>query len=375
MIRRRPLLLATLAAPSLAYAQEIGSATRPIRIGATAGPHAQVLEKVREIAARDGLVLRITEFQDYIQPNAALAAGDLDVAEAAYDRSIRAAPEQLYAYLARAQVGERQAEFEAAAADYGRVIALEPGNVEAYIGRGNLAVLQAQGDLARYQAALDDFNRALALDAENQAARLGRAGLFLDRAAFRGDPTDLERALTELDALGGRAASPAANLLRARVLAARGDVAGAWDVLAAPVISATTDVRVGVADREAARAAVAVAGREWAEAAMAAEAALRADPRRWEAYRLLAEAELGGGDAAAALSSAERLLARWPEDGASLVLRGLALIELGRREEAEEALATARDRLKASPVYQARIAQVLQTRPSATPRPVAATRG
>ena len=78
MIRRRPLLLATLAAPSLAYAQEIGSATRPIRIGATAGPHAQVLEKVREIAARDGLVLRITEFQDYIQPNAALAAGDLD---------------------------------------------------------------------------------------------------------------------------------------------------------------------------------------------------------------------------------------------------------------------------------------------------------
>jgi D-methionine transport system substrate-binding protein len=82
MIRRRPLLLAALAAPSLApslaRAQEIGSAARPIRIGATAGPHAQVLEKVKEVAARDGLVLRITEFQDYIQPNAALAAGDLD---------------------------------------------------------------------------------------------------------------------------------------------------------------------------------------------------------------------------------------------------------------------------------------------------------
>jgi D-methionine transport system substrate-binding protein len=36
------------------------------------------MEKVRDIAARDGLVLRIVEFTDYIQPNAALAAGDLD---------------------------------------------------------------------------------------------------------------------------------------------------------------------------------------------------------------------------------------------------------------------------------------------------------
>lgn len=75
---RRPLLLAALALPATARAQEVGSAQRPLRIGVTAGPHAQVMEKVRAIAARDGLALRITEFQDYIQPNAALAAGDLD---------------------------------------------------------------------------------------------------------------------------------------------------------------------------------------------------------------------------------------------------------------------------------------------------------
>ncbi|MBS7811583.1 MetQ/NlpA family ABC transporter substrate-binding protein [Roseococcus pinisoli] len=78
MISRRPLLLAGLALPTAALAQEIGSAQRPLRIGVTAGPHAQVMEKVREIAARSGLTLRIVEFQDYIQPNAALAAGDLD---------------------------------------------------------------------------------------------------------------------------------------------------------------------------------------------------------------------------------------------------------------------------------------------------------
>jgi D-methionine transport system substrate-binding protein len=78
MIRRRTLVAAALALPAAAHAQEIGSAQRPLRIGVTAGPHAQVMEKVREIAARDGLAIRIVEFQDYIQPNVALAAGDLD---------------------------------------------------------------------------------------------------------------------------------------------------------------------------------------------------------------------------------------------------------------------------------------------------------
>jgi D-methionine transport system substrate-binding protein len=78
MIRRRTLVAASLALPAVAHAQDIGSAQRPLRIGVTAGPHAQVMEKVREIAARDGLAIRIVEFQDYIQPNVALSAGDLD---------------------------------------------------------------------------------------------------------------------------------------------------------------------------------------------------------------------------------------------------------------------------------------------------------
>ena len=75
--RRRLAVLAALP-PVAALAQDVGTAQRPIRVGVTAGPHAQTMEKVREIAARDGLVLRIVEFTDYIQPNAALAAGDLD---------------------------------------------------------------------------------------------------------------------------------------------------------------------------------------------------------------------------------------------------------------------------------------------------------
>lgn len=78
MLSRRLFTLAAVAAPSIAMAQEVGTAQRPIRIAGTAGPHSQVLDKVKEIAARDGLNLRVIEFRDYIQPNAALAAGDLD---------------------------------------------------------------------------------------------------------------------------------------------------------------------------------------------------------------------------------------------------------------------------------------------------------
>ena len=48
-----------------------------VRIAVTAGPHAQIAEVARTVAARDGLVLQIVEFQDYIQPNAALDAGDV----------------------------------------------------------------------------------------------------------------------------------------------------------------------------------------------------------------------------------------------------------------------------------------------------------
>jgi D-methionine transport system substrate-binding protein len=53
-------------------------AAEVIRLGVTAGPHAQIAEVAKKVAARDGLEIRIVEFQDYIQPNAALDAGDLD---------------------------------------------------------------------------------------------------------------------------------------------------------------------------------------------------------------------------------------------------------------------------------------------------------
>ncbi len=51
---------------------------KPIKIGVTGGPHAQIMEQVKKVAAKDGLNIQVVEFSDYVQPNAALAAGDLD---------------------------------------------------------------------------------------------------------------------------------------------------------------------------------------------------------------------------------------------------------------------------------------------------------
>lgn len=49
-----------------------------LKIGTMSGPDAQIWTEVTKVAARDGLKLKVIEFNDYVQPNAALDAGDLD---------------------------------------------------------------------------------------------------------------------------------------------------------------------------------------------------------------------------------------------------------------------------------------------------------
>jgi D-methionine transport system substrate-binding protein len=79
---RRSLLLAApglvLARGAFGQAAAIGTAARPLRAGVTSGVHAQVLEQVRDVLAKDGFVVRITEFSDFIQPNVALQGGEID---------------------------------------------------------------------------------------------------------------------------------------------------------------------------------------------------------------------------------------------------------------------------------------------------------
>ena len=50
---------------------------KEIKIGATAGPHAQVAEAVAKEAQKQGIDLKVVEFSDYVTPDKALADGDI----------------------------------------------------------------------------------------------------------------------------------------------------------------------------------------------------------------------------------------------------------------------------------------------------------
>ncbi len=53
---------------------------KEIVVGATAGPHAEVVEAAAKEAEKNGLKVNVKEFSDYVTPDQALADGDLDLA-------------------------------------------------------------------------------------------------------------------------------------------------------------------------------------------------------------------------------------------------------------------------------------------------------
>ncbi|BCP52380.1 hypothetical protein K32_09970 [Kaistia sp. 32K] len=68
-----------LAAAALALSTFTGAhAGEKLTVGATAIPHAEILEFVKPIVAKQGVDLDIRVFTDYIQPNAQLVSGELD---------------------------------------------------------------------------------------------------------------------------------------------------------------------------------------------------------------------------------------------------------------------------------------------------------
>lgn len=52
--------------------------TNVLKIGATAVPHAEILNFVKPILAKEGVELKIVEFSDYVQPNISLNDKELD---------------------------------------------------------------------------------------------------------------------------------------------------------------------------------------------------------------------------------------------------------------------------------------------------------
>ncbi|MDZ5453951.1 MetQ/NlpA family ABC transporter substrate-binding protein [Labrys sp. ZIDIC5] len=76
-LTRRSVLALAAASLFAAPAAALASSTR-IRIGATPGPMAETLEAAKPVAAKLGLDIEVIEFSDYVVPNAALDAGEIE---------------------------------------------------------------------------------------------------------------------------------------------------------------------------------------------------------------------------------------------------------------------------------------------------------
>lgn len=77
IIRRAALATAAALALSLSL-PALAQQGQTIRIGVSPGPHAEILEQVKPLLAEKGIALRIVEFSDYVVPNQALDAGELE---------------------------------------------------------------------------------------------------------------------------------------------------------------------------------------------------------------------------------------------------------------------------------------------------------
>jgi D-methionine transport system substrate-binding protein len=77
------MLRRTFVAATLLALSACGGGAKPdpnrLTIAATAVPHAEILEQVKPILAKDGLNLEIRVFNDYVQPNLQVDQGQIDV--------------------------------------------------------------------------------------------------------------------------------------------------------------------------------------------------------------------------------------------------------------------------------------------------------
>ncbi len=72
------LLMLTLLAVVFTGCAKKDGADKKLVIGASTTPHAEILEQARDLLKEAGYELEIKEYSDYVQPNVALEAGDLD---------------------------------------------------------------------------------------------------------------------------------------------------------------------------------------------------------------------------------------------------------------------------------------------------------
>lgn len=75
--RRHVLVGALSVAAALAFGTAAHAGDK-LKVGIMSGSEEEILDVVKEVAAKDGLELELVVFSDYVLPNEALAAGELD---------------------------------------------------------------------------------------------------------------------------------------------------------------------------------------------------------------------------------------------------------------------------------------------------------
>ena len=79
-MKRRALLQTSFLLPlTLIASNPAFASVKRLRIGVTSGPHADILRAALPVAKKNGLDIKIVEFQDYVSPNEALAAGSTEI--------------------------------------------------------------------------------------------------------------------------------------------------------------------------------------------------------------------------------------------------------------------------------------------------------
>lgn len=72
-------LLAGLVAPAIAFAEDKPFDGETVKVGVASDDEIEVWEFVAELAEKEGITLEVELFNDYVQPNVAVASGDLDL--------------------------------------------------------------------------------------------------------------------------------------------------------------------------------------------------------------------------------------------------------------------------------------------------------
>lgn len=67
---------------------------KSITVGVTAGPHEQIMQQVKKIAAKHGLTIKLKSFTDYVTPNSALQSGDIQANSFQTDQFLKSAMKQ-----------------------------------------------------------------------------------------------------------------------------------------------------------------------------------------------------------------------------------------------------------------------------------------